>query len=911
VKFESTTAGDVLGIRFYKNVLNTGVHTGTLWSASGTVLATGTFSGESASGWQTLTFATPVAIQANTIYVASYHTNTGYYASDYYYFTDSGADSGPLIAPQASADGGNGVYAIGSGGIFPTSDYLDTNYWVDVNFLPGGTTSPAVVAVSPTAGATGISTSAVVTLTFNEPLNSATVNSSTIQLLDSSGNVVSAVLAYAAGATSLTLTPSAALVAGMTYTVKATSGAQDSNGNSLTPFTSTFTTAAAAQTSFSLWSNSTVPSVVNESDPNAVEVGLQFESSQSGYITGIRFYKGSQNTGTHVGNLWSSTGTLLASATFYSETASGWQQVNFATPVLIAANTIYVASYHASKGYYSANTNYFTTSFTNGPLTANSGVYAYGSSSTFPSNTYESSNYWVDVVFSPLTGPVIPAVTAQTPASGATGVSPGTAITATFNEAVTAASIVFTLKDSSGNTIATTFSYNTTTNVATWTPTSPLKGSTTYTASITAATDANNNSLAAPVTWSFTTAAPVIPTVTAETPANGATGVSTVTTVTATFNEAVVSSSIVFTLTPAGGSAVATTLSYNSTTNVATWTPTATLKANTVYTASITAATDANNNSLAAPVTWSFTTAATNTWTQNVSSGFGSGTNSGTTVATGGVQLANEFSDAFPGTTLNSAWTVTSWASAGGGPLADSVNNGTFTIQGGQALATAQTLEPLTMVGTVTGVADQIIGLTTAGLLNSGISGAWFRTTSATALSAVVDLKGTLTTVSLGATLSGSHTYQIVPTTTGVQFLIDGTVKTTIAKVLATTSKYSPVISQYTGGTGVGSLVMTSVAMGYPTSGTFTSSVFDSGKTGTVWGTATWTSTLPTGTSFQILTRSGNTATPDGTWSAFAAVTNGGTIASPAGRYLQYEVIFATTNQLVTASLQSISIQWT
>ena len=79
---------------------------------------------------------------------------------------------------------------------------------------------------------------------------------------------------------------------------------------------------------------------------------MKFRSDSSGYITGIRFYKASTNTGTHVGNLWTSTGTRLATATFTSETASGWQQVNFATPVAITANTVYVASYHTNVGHY-------------------------------------------------------------------------------------------------------------------------------------------------------------------------------------------------------------------------------------------------------------------------------------------------------------------------------------------------------------------------------------------------------------------------------------------------------------------------------------------------------------------------------------------------------------------------------
>jgi uncharacterized protein DUF4082 len=123
---------------------------------------------------------------------------------------------------------------------------------------------------------------------------------------------------------------------------------------------------------------------------------------------GIRFYKSSANTGRHVGNLWTSSGTLLASATFGGETASGWQQVNFATPVPINANTTYVASYHCDSGHYSADTNYFSNGrgVDNPPLHALSsnspngnGVFAYGSNSVFPDDPWYSCNYWVDVVF--------------------------------------------------------------------------------------------------------------------------------------------------------------------------------------------------------------------------------------------------------------------------------------------------------------------------------------------------------------------------------------------------------------------------------------------------------------------------------------------------------------------------------
>ena len=87
--------------------------------------------------------------------------------------------------------------------------------------------------------------------------------------------------------------------------------------------------------------------IVGGAKQAAVELGVQFSSDVDGWITGVQFYKGPGNTGTHVGNLWTAGGTLLARATFTSESASGWQTVNFSSPVAITANTTYVASYFA------------------------------------------------------------------------------------------------------------------------------------------------------------------------------------------------------------------------------------------------------------------------------------------------------------------------------------------------------------------------------------------------------------------------------------------------------------------------------------------------------------------------------------------------------------------------------------
>ena len=160
-----------------------------------------------------------------------------------------------------------------------------------------------------------------------------------------------------------------------------------------------------------------MPAAIDNGNSGPLELGVSFKSDVSGTITGIRFYKSSANTGSHVGRLWNHGGTLLASVTFTAETASGWQQANFSTPVAITANTVYVASYGLTLGHFSANWNYFATSgFNNAPLHAlqtPDGVY--GTLGTYPANTHQAANYWVDVVFK-ATSSTAPSISSQ-PAS--------------------------------------------------------------------------------------------------------------------------------------------------------------------------------------------------------------------------------------------------------------------------------------------------------------------------------------------------------------------------------------------------------------------------------------------------------------------------------------------------------------
>ncbi len=186
------------------------------------------------------------------------------------------------------------------------------------------------------------------------------------------------------------------------------SRAVDDSGNLQTPSAGVSVNVAGPR-GITIWSDSVLPTDTSTSDTRAVEVGVKFKSDVSGLVDGIRFYKGSQNTGVHTGELWSSTGQLLATATFSAESASGWQKVLFSAPVAINANTVYVASYHTNTGYYASDLNYFDgLGVNNGPLHALSnsvgggnGVFVYSAGTAFPTSIFQSTNYYVDVLFTP------------------------------------------------------------------------------------------------------------------------------------------------------------------------------------------------------------------------------------------------------------------------------------------------------------------------------------------------------------------------------------------------------------------------------------------------------------------------------------------------------------------------------
>ncbi|WP_239310935.1 DUF4082 domain-containing protein [Frankia sp. Cj3] len=514
VRFTADVDGWVTGVRFYKGSGNTGTHTGTLWSATGTQLATATFTGESASGWQQVTFAQPVQITRNTAYVASYWAPAGHYAADAGFFEVSAADAVPLHAAKDSGSAPNGVYRAGGTG-FPTSTYGSTNYWVDPVFsdvAPPDVTPPAVTSQTPLPSSSSVSTAVTPTAVFNEAVQPGTITFT----VGAGGQNVAGGVGYDAATRTATFTPTAALATGTTYTATV-SGVRDIAGNLLAaPVTWTFTTTqqppADGLCPCGIWPDSATPANITEADTGAVELGVKFRSDEDGKITGIRFYKGPANTGTHTGTLWSSTGTQLATGTFSGESSTGWQTLTFTTPVSIVKDTTYIASYHTTTGRYSTTLNQFASAgVDNPPLHAlasgqdgPNGVYVYGNHA-FPTQP-STTNYWVDVVLSLPPDVTPPTITSTAPGAGANSVPVTAAIKAIFSERVTPSSITMRLTDTQDNSvIASTVAYDGPSRTATLTPTATLATGHVYTVSVSGATDPTGNMMA-PVSWSFTTA---------------------------------------------------------------------------------------------------------------------------------------------------------------------------------------------------------------------------------------------------------------------------------------------------------------------------------------------------------------------------------------------------------------------
>ncbi len=503
VRFRSSMSGFVTAIRFYKGAGNTGTHVGRLWSNDGQLLGSVTFTNETASGWQTARFDSAIAIAADQSYVASYTAPNGGYAADAGGLAD-GYQLAPLEALAPGAEGPNGVY--GAAGSFPNSSFGSSNYWVDIEFDTDNGAAPAVAQRSPADGVSAVSTTSQITAVFTEAIQPGTAQ---MDVSDPSGSV-SGSTSYDAATNTLTFTPDSPLDPLTAHTV-AISDAQDFHGETMTPVSWGFTTAAdPGDLPSSIWTSDDTPdSSHNDSTP--LEIGVRFVTTVDGIVVALRYYQVVGSSGASTGRLWDLAGNVLGTATFGFEPGSGWREAPLDNPVQLAKDTTYVASYNVPDGRYGATSGEFLgVSVTRGPLVAPSsdqvggnGVYRYGSG--FPTLSFNGTNYWADIVMEAVPDVVPAFVTNVEPGPDLQAVSTAEPITVTFDGAIDPATVTFDLQ-ANGSPVSGTLSFPDPA-VAQFTPDSPLAGGTPHQASVFAA-DVAGNAMTSPYQWSFTTATP-------------------------------------------------------------------------------------------------------------------------------------------------------------------------------------------------------------------------------------------------------------------------------------------------------------------------------------------------------------------------------------------------------------------
>ena len=246
---------------------------------------------------------------------------------------------------------------------------------------PPDTTPPVVNTTVPAAGAINVGRTLNITATFNEAMTASTIDSNTFQIRDAFQQLVSGVVTYDPATFTASFDPVGNLAHNQVYTATVRGGAadprvKDASGNALGGnATWSFTVAPQGTTCpCTLFEPTDAPLAVDFGDTPAVEVGVRFRASRSGYISAIRYYKSALNTGQHIGTVWNSSGQALGQALFVNEGVTGWQQANFSPAIPVVADTLYTASYFAPSGHYSSDLAFFDATKDSPPLQAPAGV---------------------------------------------------------------------------------------------------------------------------------------------------------------------------------------------------------------------------------------------------------------------------------------------------------------------------------------------------------------------------------------------------------------------------------------------------------------------------------------------------------------------------------------------------------
>ncbi|MEA5163216.1 DUF4082 domain-containing protein [Cereibacter johrii] len=414
MRFQASSSGEITSLRYFRGAADAGdtdTRTLHLWSATGVLLASvEVTSGAGQSGWQTGTLAAPIQIEAGQTYVVSYGTTQNYVATQNYFTSNRVGADGALTGLGGT---GNGVYHAGGTGIFPTSSYLNTNYWVDVVFEPGsnGTTNSAPTFTS--------------AATVSAPENQTVAVD--LSAADADGDSFVFAIAGGADASKFAIDPNTGLLTFLTAPdYEAPTDADGNNAYQVTVSVSDGMSPATSQgltvnvtdaaepggTVWNLFGAAAAPDQIVTFDSDDYELGTKFVSNEAGLVTSLRYFRGAadaQDTDVRTLNLWSATGTKLATVTVTSAPGqTGWQTGTLDTPFQIQAGQTYVISYGTTQNYAFSG-GFFDTDWVGpgGHLTApggpvTNGVFHVGSTGLFPEQSFNDANYWVDLTVTPL-----------------------------------------------------------------------------------------------------------------------------------------------------------------------------------------------------------------------------------------------------------------------------------------------------------------------------------------------------------------------------------------------------------------------------------------------------------------------------------------------------------------------------
>jgi Ice-binding-like/Bacterial Ig-like domain len=335
---------------------------------------------------------------------------------------------------------------------------------------------PTVTSTIPVNHATGVPLNQAISATFSEPMNPTSINAATFLVTGPPGATpVLGTVTYVAASNTAIFTPTINLSPTDPYSAEITVGAMSAGGLPLAGnYVWTFTTGTTT--------NSSTPTII-ATNPASGATGVPLNQKVSAT------FSTAMNAATINGTTFTLAGpggTAVAGTVTY---AAGSNTALFAPTVNLTASTAYTAT------------------ITNGAkdLAGNAlGAGAVPNPWTFTTGT--------------ITNTASPTITLTNPANVATGVALNATVNATFSEPMdptTLTSLTFTLDAPGGIAVAGTVTYSAASDVATFTPTSPLATTTEYTADVTTgARDLAGNPLVAgvaPNPWTFTTGAAAAP----------------------------------------------------------------------------------------------------------------------------------------------------------------------------------------------------------------------------------------------------------------------------------------------------------------------------------------------------------------------------------------------------------------